>query len=452
MQKTFEGLPLYSAEITENDWDTGINLISLVEFPAVERNFVAFGKEMKYTSDGVKRMVFGLVMGADSPIYRRDSDGFEYYVVYSRETLEKMAEKMFRLNNQNNVDTEHSMVLEDGVNLVQFFIKDSAKGIVPEGFSDVPDGSLFAQYHITRDDLWEEVEKGTFKGFSLMGYFNMQPVREESEFKNQKMNKERKNILCRLIEKLLFESVITDKGTLVYEGNLEVGTQVNVSEGDGNISTPEDGEYKLEDGTVLTIESGAVKEIKEPETSENQEETSSEPVEVQNFRKKASAYSESYSEKMAKIDDAVREMINDSNAYSYVLEAGDDYAVAEIYHYSENGDSYTEYLKYNVSWDENGNCTLSDPVEVVSKWVDKTVAQNMEENLSPEDELKVKIAELEAELEAKKAEIEELKKQLEDIQNQPSNESAVETFRNAASASRNDARFGKLVDLLNAGK
>ncbi len=109
------------------------------------------------------------------PIYRRDPSGYEYYVSYEAETLRKMAEKYLKMGLQNNVDLNHSENLVDGCYMVQMFIKDSINGINPKGFEDYKDGSLFAEYHIENDDVWNEIKKGTFKGFSLMGVFDLIP-------------------------------------------------------------------------------------------------------------------------------------------------------------------------------------------------------------------------------------------------------------------------------------
>ena len=61
--------------------------ISLVDAPATQSNFIAFSEDkelLKYSvQDEEQRRVFGLVMAADMPIYRRSADGAEYYIVYS---------------------------------------------------------------------------------------------------------------------------------------------------------------------------------------------------------------------------------------------------------------------------------------------------------------------------------------------------------------------------------
>ena len=148
-------------------------LISLVDEPAVEANFMAFSKE-KYLSFKVeneeKRIVTGLVMAADRPILRQDADGL-YYIMYDKDTINAMAERFLAMGLANNVDTQHNFEVEKDVFLREMYIKDTERGISPAGFEDVEDGSLFATYHILNDEVWEKVKSGEFKGFSLAGIF-----------------------------------------------------------------------------------------------------------------------------------------------------------------------------------------------------------------------------------------------------------------------------------------
>lgn len=176
-------LPIYKALI--GDEADGIVNISLVDYPAVESDFVAFDKQEKplmFTIiNEMEHKITGVIMRCDFPIYRYDSYG-EYYIMYDRETIEKMAQKLFRDGNHNNINIMHidgSNV--DGVEMLECYIKDSAKGITPVGFDDISDGSLFATYKIENDGIWQSIMDGTFKGFSLEGYFTVQPAEEVVE-------------------------------------------------------------------------------------------------------------------------------------------------------------------------------------------------------------------------------------------------------------------------------
>ena len=74
--------------------------------------------------------------------------------------------------------------------------------------------------------------------------------------------------LAKMIMK--FGEVETDKGTLIYEGDLAVDTEVFV-EKEGEMVPAEDGEYTVED-KIYVIENGKVIEVKEVEVEEPAEE------------------------------------------------------------------------------------------------------------------------------------------------------------------------------------
>lgn len=178
------GLPVYEAKIDMNDDSVGMFVISLVDAPAVEYDFLAFDKDKKTMTYKItnteEQKVFGVVMAVDKPIYRNDN-GYEYYITYSKETVALMAEKYFKNGLQNNVDTNHNFELEDGITLTQMFIKNTEKGVNPNEFDDVNDGSLFAEFHIENTEVWEAIKKGEYKGFSLAGTFIIEEVETEED-------------------------------------------------------------------------------------------------------------------------------------------------------------------------------------------------------------------------------------------------------------------------------
>lgn len=264
-------LPIYRA-IVGDDVETGMLTISLVDAPAVEVDFLYFDEDKKPLSFAVEneeeRKVLGVVMTADSPIYRRDSSGYEYYIVYDRQTIEKMAEKYIRQNRANNVDLDHSFELEEGIYLNEFFIKDTAKGINPTGFEEVNDGSLFAIFHVVNDTVWNAIKEGTFKGFSLSGYFDSELVQFNKVKEDNKFMTKLKKIKA-VLRSLLVEmgEVSTDKGILIWDGDedIKVGDAVKGVDEEGNDIEVADGEYTTEDKKVIVVAEGKVTEIKEPE-------------------------------------------------------------------------------------------------------------------------------------------------------------------------------------------
>ena len=171
-------LPVYLMTIDEVD--EGVSYIALVESPAIERPYQAFSRErMKFAETGEKRVLTGPLMLADTPILRRDKTRGEYYVIFQRDTIRKMVQKYFKQGNQHNVNAEHSKDL-DGVYMFESYLIDRDRGInPPTGFEDVADGSWFGSFKVDNDAVW--AARDQFTGFSIEGYFGMQPTEVEIE-------------------------------------------------------------------------------------------------------------------------------------------------------------------------------------------------------------------------------------------------------------------------------
>lgn len=174
----FDGKPLLRLAI-DGDED-GVNIISLVEFPAVERNFIQLSKEVKLSLNDEKKELLGVALIPDFPIYRRDEQG-EYYIVFSAESIRKIAIDFYKKLNVNNADVEHNHNMENGITYFQSLIVDKENGICPAAFKDLPNGTWIIGCKIDNADVWNAVKNGTVKGFSINGYFHAEPEKQEDE-------------------------------------------------------------------------------------------------------------------------------------------------------------------------------------------------------------------------------------------------------------------------------
>ena len=138
-----------------------------------------------------EHIITGVIMLANSPIFRRDDSGYEYNIVYSPETIKLMSEKMLKDMAHNQIDIEHNgCILPAGtVNLVEIYIKDSEKGISPNFLKDIPDGSLIGSYKIHDDVLWNMCKEGTLHGFSLAGWFDVKKFKDKKKSKYSMIEK-----------------------------------------------------------------------------------------------------------------------------------------------------------------------------------------------------------------------------------------------------------------------
>lgn len=452
---TIGGIPVFNALIT--DAETGMYKISLVDDPAVMSNFLAFDNARKClmykVEDEDKRLVRGVVMRADFPIYRYDRHFGEYYIIYKAEQIRIMAEKYLAESRQNNVNLMHEDDTDvEGVQMVQYFIKNTAEGVAPSGFEDIADGSLFAEFHIVNDEVWDAIKEGTYKGFSLEGIFDLQPEKDAhktSEIVETLQGKFTKHInngkmgrLNRLKTALLkafaeFASMTTDKGILVWDGedDLKVGDSVFVENPEGERTPAEDGDYTNDDNVVVVVVDGAVSEIRNPEVDIEAPEAEETTEEVENAEETAEEVVEEPTEEVAEGG-----LIPVSTDKGFLFCDGEIAEGKEIFELDAEG---------NIVPAEDGDYTLEDGKVVkvaegkVAEIAETAEVADIEE--APSEEMTA----LKAENDALKAEVAELKAMVETLKAQPMAQSAHEEVVVAqASIKTGDKGLDRLSNLL----
>lgn len=174
-------LPIYKLVIDESE-DSGVTAIALVDKPAIELNWHMFSKQQKFKAEYKRRIISGPLMVADLPIYRNDSQYGEHYVMFTKETIEKIVYKFAKQSDNKAVNKMHQESLTaDGVFLFESFIIDKERGILtPKGHEELPDGSWFGSMKVDNDEIWNEfINSGVYRGFSVEGYFKPQPLTED---------------------------------------------------------------------------------------------------------------------------------------------------------------------------------------------------------------------------------------------------------------------------------
>jgi hypothetical protein len=191
-------LPIYELMISEdmND-DAEVNFVALVDRPAVQRNWNAFKDKVNFqiiSED--KQIISGLLMLADTPIFRSDATNGDYYVTFSKDTIFKIAQRFFKKGYQANVNLMHEASMQvEGVTMFESFISDTSRGIAPmKGFEDSPDGSWFGSFKVDNEAVWQMIKDGKVMGFSVEGIFEY--TRQKS--KEQAMLDNIKDILSNL--------------------------------------------------------------------------------------------------------------------------------------------------------------------------------------------------------------------------------------------------------------
>ena len=152
---------------------TGIDAISLVEYPAIEEDFIALNTQrIEFaTQSDEKRILMGAALVPNKPIYRAERQE-EFYVYFSEATIRKASEMFFQKSKQNNATLEHEVGI-NGLTVVEsWIIEDDVQDKSKKYGFDLPIGTWMVSMKVNNPEIWTNfVKTGKVKGFSIEGYF-----------------------------------------------------------------------------------------------------------------------------------------------------------------------------------------------------------------------------------------------------------------------------------------
>jgi Putative phage serine protease XkdF len=279
-------IPTYEAKIIGTD-NTGIFAMSFVDYPANEQNFVALKKApLKLKLDKHKQILTGVVLIPGQAIYRRDDNLGEYFLRFTAEDIEKIAQKMMKKGVAlTNTTHQHESNLKGNYLTELWIVTDPERDkSVALGLGQYPAGTLIASYKIESAKYWrEEVLTGNVRGFSLEGYFNFKSVQMKKTANKgvqlsafglalQKMGIP---ILMDTVEdtKALETPAAADEtasGDPVLIFELQDGGEISVdAEGFATLDGEQApaGEHALADGNVIVIDDSGMLVVTQPDAS-----------------------------------------------------------------------------------------------------------------------------------------------------------------------------------------
>ena len=158
--------------VIDDNMKLGVQAISLVEFPAIEANFVALSNVKLSSVNTERRMLYGPALIPDKYILRVDKNtGEEYYIVFEKETVYKCAHQFMMQNLQHSHTMEHKYELT-GCTLVESWLVEGENDKSKHLGIDVPVGTWMAGTYVQDDKVWEQVKDGSVRGFSIEGVFD----------------------------------------------------------------------------------------------------------------------------------------------------------------------------------------------------------------------------------------------------------------------------------------
>ena len=210
-----EDLPIIELFIDDEKAEDGVQAISLVEYPAIEENFVALSShkvEFK-TVNEEKRIIVGLALIPNKKIYRRNKN-YEYNIIFSEDTVKKASELYLKSLKNNSTTLEHQE-LTTGVSVIESWIVEDAEMDKSNLYGlNAVKGSWVVTMKVDNDEVWQDVKDKKYLGLSIEGMFSD---------KQQELSKEDILLELQAIEDEEAEYLLSEiKGIIENKSNVEL--------------------------------------------------------------------------------------------------------------------------------------------------------------------------------------------------------------------------------------
>ena len=199
--------------IQDENQELAIDAISLVTSPAIEQDFVFFGKEKNNLTfakvDEEKRMLVSPALIPNKQIFRHDPNtDSDYYVYFSKETVRKASELYLKHNNHHKATYQHQDRVSGVLTVESWIIEDTKLDKSTLYGYSLPVGTWMVKLSISNDEIWSKIKSGELRGLSIEGYFT-------SKFEAMNKKESNKNNM-----KPTQEQILSAFNELVREGKI----------------------------------------------------------------------------------------------------------------------------------------------------------------------------------------------------------------------------------------
>ena len=158
--------------------DSETYAISMVEQPAIESDFVALSEQKEekiqaFLESDERHMVYGAALIPDKDIYRNNGEQ-EFYISFTKESIEKMSQEFMKEYRQNEVTLDHEEMANDITITESWLVEDSYKDKANALGINVPEGTWMVGMKVNQIDVWERVKSGELKGFSVESMISLE--------------------------------------------------------------------------------------------------------------------------------------------------------------------------------------------------------------------------------------------------------------------------------------
>lgn len=164
--------------------DSETYAISMVEAPAMESDFVALAEQAEdkvqaFLESDERHMVYGAALIPDKEIYRNNGEQ-EYYISFTKESIEKMSQEFMKQFRQNEVTLDHEKMANDITITESWLVEDPYKDKANALGIDVPQGTWMLGMKVNEIDTWERVKNHELKGFSVESMISLEDFSKQN--------------------------------------------------------------------------------------------------------------------------------------------------------------------------------------------------------------------------------------------------------------------------------
>lgn len=253
--------------------DSETYAISMVEAPAIESDFVALAeqkeeKQQVFLESNERHMVYGAALIPEKDIYRNNGEQ-EFYISFTKESIEKMSQDFMKEYRQHEVKTDHEDVANEVCVVESWLVEDSYKDKANALGINVPEGTWMVGMKVNNIETWERVKSGELKGFSVE---SMLTLEEFSKQNDNNMNIETNDMNFWNKMKEVLAEVFSKKEEVVEEPQEIEPTNIELEEQPQAEPTPEPQptveEPKVEEPVVEEPKVEEPKPTEEPKPAE----------------------------------------------------------------------------------------------------------------------------------------------------------------------------------------
>lgn len=185
MEKDLKLIQLFFDNL--RDTIDGLYAISLVEYPAIEKNLMFYDKFgiknslieknkflMANTSEIEQGYIVSPVMIPGKKILAIINDEL-VNTFYDEKTVFEASEFFMKKNYNHNITEQHINPIND-VNIIHSWIVENQSDsiITKYGFTEIPDGTWVVRMKVDNEDIKRKIKSGEIKGLSIEAWFSLQ--------------------------------------------------------------------------------------------------------------------------------------------------------------------------------------------------------------------------------------------------------------------------------------